>query len=136
VKRRPKLPIPETIARSARDAMESLDGVRVFALGGVGVAGAMSEGEELTRMLAEQPDAVAAFSWLAAHGHPVARLYAYWALRTLAPDRAGAFAAALEADRSVVDTAYGCLGGQGRVGSIARGMKDRKSLVGRAMRRP
>jgi hypothetical protein len=130
----PALAAPATLTSESRYLLRHLDHVEVWALGGVGVTGDHSPGENMTRMLAEEPDAVEAFAWLAGHGHPISRLYAYWALRTLAPDRAQRFAAALEADRTVVPTASGCLDGRATIGGIARGMKT--AHPSRAMPRP
>ncbi len=119
----PQLPdasSPDTITSGSRTLMASLHGERLFALGGIGVAGSTSPGEQVTRALAERPDAVNAFIWLARHGMPVARLYAYWALRTLAPGRARQFAAALEADPTSIVTISGCIFGTSSVDRIAR----------------
>ena len=80
-----------------------------FALGGVGVAGTTSEGEVLARKLAKEPDAIAQFTVLAQHDNRVARLYAYWALRTLDPARAASQAPTLLSDPTKVEAMGGCM---------------------------
>jgi hypothetical protein len=92
----------------------------MFAIGGVGYAGATSRGERLTRELARRADAIKAFDWLANQHRPVAQLYAYWALRTLAPAHARAHAAELHLDRRQVYAFHGCVGEKERVSDLAR----------------
>jgi len=121
----PHLEVPRTISSDSRHLVEALDTVEGFALGGIGIAGSPNTGETITTDLARRPDAVEAFSWLARHGQPVARLYAYWALRTLAPERALAIAPALEADATEIETMAGCIIYHQRVGQIAANLKRR-----------
>lgn len=117
--------------------MDRLTAVETFALGPVGPAALPSTGETLTRELARRADAVDAFTSLVGRGNPVARLYAYWALRTLAPERARAYAASIEADPTMVATQSGYLGDVDSVGSLARRMRDPADALGRvAMRKP
>ena len=96
----PPVELSELVAKLAE--------VKTFALGGVGYAGAPNEGEQLAREIAKHPDAVATFDKLAVHGNRVARLYAYWALRTLDPPRAAAHAPLLLADPTTVESMAGC----------------------------
>ena len=72
--------------------------------------GETSEGERLTRRLSHQADAIAAFDWLANQSTLVAKLYAYWALRTLAPEHAQAHETELRNDHRRVMTFQGCIG--------------------------
>lgn len=102
---------------------------RKFALGGVGFAGTMSAGEELTRYLAHRPDAIAAFDWLANQHRPAAQLYAYWALRTLAPDHARAHATELHHDRRRVMAFHGCIGSEDPVSDLVREVEHRAKLA-------
>ena len=73
---------------------------------------------------------------LADHGSPVARLYAYWALRTLAPSRAATYAAALANDTEVVETASGCILSRSTVSALADRMQNSNDVVGQAMPPP
>lgn len=84
-----------------------------------------SRGEQLTRLLAHRADAIAAFDWLANQSMPVPRIYAYWALRTLAPDHAQKHAAELRRDRRQVMAFHGCIGSQDSVGELAREVEHR-----------
>jgi len=127
---------PGELTTGARRAMDNLVAIEVFALGPVGPGASPNLGESLTRALSQQSDAVEAFVMLSDHRNPVTRLYAYWALRTLAPDRARSYAAAIEADRSPIDTVSGCVGSCERVGALARRMEDPGDLLGRAMPTP
>lgn len=91
---------------------QSLAGVDLFAIGGVGFAGEQSEGERLTLELAKEPNAVATFEKLAGHPNRVARLYAYWALKTLDAARAASYQAGLLGDITRVQAAHGCIIGE------------------------
>jgi hypothetical protein len=87
----------------------SLSNVGSFALGGVGVAGTMSAGENALRALLNQPGAVAQLEGLISSASPAGKLYALLGLRLR--DRA-AYARALEKSRGVeakVETARGCM---------------------------
>jgi hypothetical protein len=116
--------------------MERLDAVETFALGFVGIMATPNEGETITLQLAQRPDAVEAFVWLADHGAPVARLYAYWALRTLDPDRAGEYATALAGDPEMVETGSGCRVWQASVATLEARMHNTRDVLGRAMPAP
>jgi hypothetical protein len=97
---------PRTLSATAAKLVQ----VDRFALGGVGYAGAPNSGETLTREIAAEPDAIAVFTELATHPNRVTRLYAYWALRTLEPQRAETVKAVLAADRTMVQLMSGCVG--------------------------
>ena len=82
-----------------------------FELGG-GPEDTRSVPERLARLLARRPDAVAWFDRIARDGKPGGRLYAYWALRALAPAVARRHRARLLADPAPVRVApLGCLEG-------------------------
>lgn len=127
---------PDTITAESRSVIGSLVDVNRFALGVVGYRAVPSTGETLTLELSRRPDAVEAFTWLVRQGTPVARLYAYWALRTLAPDRAGMYAASLEADSTMIKTMSGCIVSSRKVGSIAIRLKKPDDVLGLPMPRP
>ncbi|MEY2528231.1 MAG: hypothetical protein QOJ05_321 [Verrucomicrobiota bacterium] len=109
-------------------AEENLAKASMFALGGIGVAGTMSQGERALRELLEKPDAVAQLERLLTSATPAGRLYALLGLRV--KDRA-AYQRALEkyrANDSKVETARGCMLSQGPfvdlVKEIDRGQYD------------
>ena len=80
-----------------------------FALGGVGVAGTMSEGERALREVLKEPDAVARLERALPNASPAGQLYALLGLRLR--DRA-AYQRALEkyrANDASVQTMRGCL---------------------------
>jgi hypothetical protein len=58
-----------------------LQKTQMFALGGIGVAGTMSEGERALREILKQPDALARLEALLANGSPAGKLYALLGLR-------------------------------------------------------
>jgi hypothetical protein len=62
---------------------EKLLQTKIFALGGVGYAGIISEGETLTRKFLPQKGAMVTFMSLLENGTPEAKLYAIWGLRKL-----------------------------------------------------
>lgn len=116
--------------------MDRLRDVRLFAVGGVGITGSPNRGETITRELAHRRDAIEAFAWLAEHGEPAAQLYAYWALRTLAPARAATYAPVLAKVSTVVETMTGCLAWAERVSSLAARMANPDDVVGQPMPAP
>ena len=90
----------------------SLAGADLFAIGGVGFAGAQTEGERLTLALAREPNAIEMFEKLAGHPNRVARLYAYWALKTLDASRAATLQSSLSKDTTQVQAGHGCILGE------------------------
>ncbi|HMG20238.1 MAG TPA: hypothetical protein VK607_02935 [Kofleriaceae bacterium] len=124
------------ITPESKKLAEQLAAVTRFALGGVGIVGQTSAGEQLTLELSRRPDAAEAFDWLADNAGPVARLYAHWALRTLAPDRAEALAVVLRADTSEIETMSGCILLRDRVGSIVERIGRTGDVYGRKLPRP
>jgi hypothetical protein len=124
------------ITPESRKLTDQLAAVTRFALGGIGIVGQTSAGERLTLELSRRPDAAAAFDWLADHGGPVAQLYAHWALRTLAPDRAEALAARLRADTSEIETMTGCILLRDRVGSVVERIGRTGDVYGRKLPPP
>lgn len=98
---------PPAPAPASRAIIHDLAKVKRFVLGPV--RSGKSRGEELTLALAREPDAIEAFTWIGEQSAPVPRLYAYWALRTLAPDRATALATRLRLDHSRIERASWCI---------------------------
>lgn len=118
---------PATSNRFSQDtavAMSKLIEIDVFATGPVGIRGSTSLGETITRELAQRADAIDAFTALADHHNPVTRLYAFWALRALAPDRAAAYNRAIMFDDTKVKTLHGCIVSHPSVGWVAQHIED------------
>lgn len=105
----PPLAMDDTLLPATQMLVARLRDEAQFVIGGAGWVNQISFGENRTRELARQPDAIAAFEWLANQYRPVPRLYAYWALRALAPERAQAHLEALMHDRRHVEAMAGCL---------------------------
>jgi hypothetical protein len=91
------------------DAEAVLGKTSLFALGGIGVAGTMSEGERALRELLKESDLLARLEKLVTNASPAGQLYALLGLRLR--DRA-AYQRALEKLRTTdakVQTARGCV---------------------------
>jgi hypothetical protein len=109
MRRQPPSAVAPATPRVSSPILTSLAEVERFALGGIGPAGTTSQGERLARALAREPDAHAKFVELAAGPNPVARLYAYWAFRSLDPARAEALRAELVLDTTPLESQQGCM---------------------------
>jgi hypothetical protein len=101
---------PEFVGAEKQIALEAaLQKTGMFALGGIGVAGTMSEGERALREMLKEPDATARLEKLVSSGSPAGKLYALLGLRIR--DRA-AYERALEKCRTLdgkIETARGCI---------------------------
>lgn len=113
-------PVAAALSKETASDLKALTAVDSFAVGGVGVAGTISRGEELTRAIAARPDAIAALEQAATSKNPAARVYAYWALRELDPDpqRVERLAANLGNDRAQVAAFSGCMQYQSTVAEL------------------
>jgi hypothetical protein len=86
--------------------------ISTFALGGVGYAGTMSEGERALRQMLKEPEALSRLEKMIANATPAGKLYCLLGLRKLDPP---AYTRAVESCRSIdakVETARGCIIGQ------------------------
>lgn len=136
----PMPPVPPSLSPLAT----SLASIEFFAIGLVGYGGETSHGEQLARDLAREPDAIATFEWLAVHPNRAARLYAYWALKTLAPDLAIHYGRTLHLDATEIGVQSGCVVRERPVREIAafvdqrpdQGLSASVSGAGRSPRRP
>jgi hypothetical protein len=99
---------PSAVSAASRELAQHLAEVRLFVLGPAGPTGVTSSGEKVALLLSREPDAIEAFTWLGQRIMPAPRLYAYWALRTLAPDRAAALAEQLRRAGGPVERISGC----------------------------
>jgi len=109
----------------AGDAVSSLSQVKLFAFGGIGIAGTPSPGQTLFQQVLAGSEPLEHFRTVLKEGTPEARLYALCGLWVL--DRA-AFAdaaASIKADkRTSVQTAAGCMISHQDVSSIARSIEE------------
>lgn len=110
VRDQPRTPTPSPQVAPAPPAKTAPASDELFAIGGVGFAGETSPGEARTLEQAKRPDAIAVFEAELASPDRARRLYAYWALRTLDPERAAAHREALASDQTVVHAMSGCIG--------------------------
>ena len=94
------------------DADSTLRKASSFAMGGVGVAGTMSQGERALREVLKQSDAVARLESILPQASPAGQLYALLGLRTR--DRNAYREALMKYGQSdaIVKTMRGCLLGQ------------------------
>jgi len=113
---------------SASDSVSWLQHTRIFALGGIGAAGVMSDGERALRAVLKQSDASMSLETLLSHASQAGQLYALLGLRLR--DRT-AYARALHTlppRDSQVDTMRGCIVGHESfrelLRQIDRGMYD------------
>jgi hypothetical protein len=101
------LPFPASGEEVA--AVSGLAHTQLFAIGGIGVAGSMSEGERDLRTVLDQPNAAAVLREILSRATPVGQLYALLGLRLR--DRA-AYEQVLPALRKrsdMISTARGCI---------------------------
>jgi hypothetical protein len=68
-------------------ACQELITARIFAFGGVGFAGTISQGEKAFRVVFSSTNALELFEGILANGTPAGRLYALCGIRRLAPSR-------------------------------------------------
>lgn len=72
-------------SRETGQACENLISIKLFALGGVGYAGSISEGEKCFRLLTGATNGLAMFKMVLTNGTPEAQMYALAGIRLMAP---------------------------------------------------
>ena len=85
--------------------------VERFAIGGVGYAGVISQGEKDFRAILSR-SSITDFEKLYRTGNIQAKVYALVGLRILSPDRYNEFATALRTSKEMVETMTGCIEGK------------------------
>lgn len=94
----------------ADDAVASLGHAKLFAFGGIGVAGTKSEGEKLFERVMASPDALTHFRSVLKSGTSEGRLYALCGLRALDKAAFTDSASSMKSDtKTTVQTAAGCM---------------------------
>jgi hypothetical protein len=94
---------------SADAALVSLAKVDIFAFGGVGYAGVISQGEKDYRVIMSRPSALADFEKLLAVANAQGRLYALVGIRILNKDRFKQLFQSLNSATDEVTTEKGCI---------------------------
>jgi hypothetical protein len=114
------LPFPASGEEAGDPAISGLAHTQLFAIGGIGVAGSMSDGERDLRTVLDQPNAAAVLREILSRATPAGQLYALLGLRLR--DRA-AYEQVLPALRKrsdVISTARGCILMKEEMASIVR----------------
>jgi len=112
-------------AEDAADAaVKRLSSVGLYALGGVGFAGAITQGTRDYRMLLAQPKPVAeaAFERLYVSGNAQARAYALTGMKKVNPARFKEMLVSAEDSTAMVNTARGCILSREPLMAIAMGL--------------
>jgi hypothetical protein len=104
----------------ANPAVSGLAHTQLFAVGGIGVAGSMSDGERDLRTVLKQPNAAAVLREILSRATPAGQLYALLGLRLR--DRAvyEQVLPALRKRSDVISTARGCILMKEEMASIVR----------------
>jgi hypothetical protein len=104
-------------------ATNELHSIRCFAVGGVGVAGLMSEGEAAFRTVLASTNSLEYFKATLTNGTTEAKLYALLGIRLLSPPEFDAAAAPLLSSRVQAVTMSGCLMDHERASTIVARIK-------------
>jgi len=105
---------------SSGPASSRLSRVSIFAIGGVGFAGATSAGEKDFRVLMIDPQAEQAFEDLYVHGNNQAKAYALLGLHTLRPQRFHEIYDKLSTTGEEVSVMQGCIASKRKLKTIAQ----------------
>ena len=98
------------IATEQQDAtVERLANVALFAFGGIGIAGVVSEGEKDYKLISSSRDAEANFEKLFRIGNPQAKCYALVGLHRLNPEKFNVLSYPLRSSKIPVPTMSGCI---------------------------
>jgi hypothetical protein len=103
-------------------AVKNLTNIGVFAFGGVGFVGKISEGEIDFRVIRSQPTAVAlsSFETIYATGDPAAKVYALAGIRQLDRERFKEIVLSLDGSQEKVFTMEGCIMERRRLVDVAK----------------
>lgn len=98
---------------------DTLARVGLFAFGGVGFTGTLSQGELMFRAALRQPDALDRFRILALNGTPAARMYGLAGIHVLAPGLFTSYTRSATRERSHVLVMTGCVGADEQATDVA-----------------
>jgi hypothetical protein len=96
--------------------------VNLFAFGGVGFAGVISEGERDYRIILSRPSARADFEKLFAVGNLQAKCYALVAIRALNSEKFKTLSSSLRRSKSEVTTMHGCIMSRQTLAALIEGI--------------
>jgi len=102
--------------------------VHMYAFGGVGFAGTISQGEKDYRAILARPTALADFERLFAAGTPEAKAYALVGIHALDPDKFEELSRTVRDSDPDLQTAQGCILSKKRLSSVIDGMKQSSSV--------
>ena len=91
-----------------------------FAIGGVGFAGVISQGEKDYRLLLSRPSALSDFERLLLEGNPQAKCYALFGIRTLSPGRFKDIVKSLRNVEDKVVIERGCIVSHETLGAVLK----------------
>ena len=104
-----------------------LSKIELYAFGGIGFAGTISQGETLYQAILKRPTATADFVKIAEKGTPEAKMYALHALARLSPDQYRELKKSAKRDQKVT-TMQGCLVSDQTVGDVLDGIEEQLRL--------
>jgi hypothetical protein len=96
-------------AHGADPNLDRLRGVKLFAFGGVGFAGAITQGEKDYYTILARPTAEADFELVLSNSSPEGKAYALVAIRRLAPEKFKALSEPMRSSKAMVQTGMGCI---------------------------
>ena len=109
-------------------AFDRLVKTNMYAFGGVGFAGTVTQGEKDYRTIAARPTAVADFERLFAAGTPEAKAYALVAIHALSPEKFEELSRPLRDSNIELQTAQGCILSKKRLSSVINGLQQSSSV--------
>jgi len=116
--------------RTVEQAYQQLLSTKVFALGGVGFAGTISEGEKAFQLVAASTNGLSLFKAAIKHGTPEAQMYGLLGIRKLSRENVDVYVKSLQSANPTITTMSGCLMAEERasnvVARIVTGKYDRR----------
>lgn len=109
------------------DPVTQLSMIDLYAFGGIGFAGTISQGETLYNTILKLPTAIDEFVKISEKGTPEAKMYALHALAHLSPDHYRELNKSAKRDQKVI-TMQGCLIGEQTVGDVLDGIDEQIQL--------
>jgi len=108
------------IVYSPQEGYQRLIAVKLFAFGGIGIAGQTSQGELAFRAVLKSNNAVEQFRAVLSEGTDAAKLYALCGIRVLDRSAFETEAAALRRANPAVTTMSGCMIGHEKAGDVVQ----------------
>jgi hypothetical protein len=108
------------VLSSSHAFASSLEEANVFAIGGIGVTGATSDGEKALRAVLGQSDAITRLEKLLPHASSAGQLYILLGLRLRDPEAYKRARASCAEREGSVETIRGCMVGHEAFGNLVR----------------